>query len=495
MLWSLIKVLIFVAVVAGLTLGAGYLLHAGGQLVIAVQGWEVTLGPIQAIVAALVLVGLVWLLIRLVALAIATVRFLNGDETALTRHFTRNRERKGFDALAEALMALASGEARQALGKAGRAEKFLQKPHLTNLIAAQAAEMAGDTAKATEVYKRLLADDRTRFAGVRGILKQKLAEGDTDTALKLAEKAFALKPKQGEMQDTLLQLQAGAGDWKGARATLQAKRQAGNLPRDIHKRRDAVLALQQARALAEAGNAQAAGEAAIAANRESPDLVPAAAMAARADIGAGRLRQAAKVIRKAWEAMPHPELAAAFAEIAPDETPAERLKRFRHLTDIRPKAEESRLLLAELNIAAEDFAAARKALGDLPETHPTARALTIMAAIERGEGSDDAVVRGWLTRALTASRGPQWVCDKCSTPHTEWTPVCKSCGSVDTLSWRELPVTPGPSATGSEMLPLIVGAPAERAAQAGTGAAEPAEVEEAEVIEPAPESAASGRAN
>ena len=44
------------------------------------------------------------------------------------------------------------------------------------------------------------------------------------------------------------------------------------------------------------------------------------------------------------------------------------------------------------------------------------RALTIMAAIERGEGSSDEVVRGWLTKALPAPRGPQWVCDKCSLP-------------------------------------------------------------------------------
>jgi len=48
------------------------------------------------------------------------------------------------------------------------------------------------------------------------------------------------------------------------------------------------------------------------------------------------------------------------------------------------------MLQAELMIAAEDFPAARKAIGDLAETDPTARALTIMAAIERGEGSDDA---------------------------------------------------------------------------------------------------------
>lgn len=480
MLWSLVKVLLFVAVVAALTLGAGYLLHTGGPVTLTAAGWEVTLGPLQVLIATVLLVGVVWLVIRLVGLAVAVLRVLNGDETALSRYFVRNRERKGFDALAEGLMAMASGEARAALSKIGRAERYLQRPHLTNLIAAQAAEMAGDTARATEAYKKLLADNRTRFVGVRGILKQKLAEGDTDTALKLAEKAFALKPRHEEMQDTLLQLQAGAGDWKGARATLQAKRNAGSLPRDVHRRRDAVLALQQAKVLEAGGNPQAAGEAAIAANRESPDLIPAAAMAARALTASGNPRQAARVLRKAWEALPHPELAAAFAAIAPDETPQERLKRFRFLTDIRPVAEETKLLIAELNLAAEDFTAARRALGDLPEKHPTARSLTLMAAIERGEGSDDAVVKGWLAKALTASRGPQWVCGRCATPHAAWAPVCESCGGVDTLSWQELP--PGGGATGAEMLPLIVGSPAPRAPRE----AEESPVEEAEVIEPDP---------
>ena len=88
--------------------------------------------------------------------------------------------------------------------------------------------------------------------------------------------------------------------------------------------------------------------------------------------------------------------------------------------------------MAELNLAAEDFPEARRALGDIVDKEPDARALTIMAAIERGEGSSDEVVRGWLTRALSAPRGPQWVCDKCNTIHSDWVPVCSSCDALDT---------------------------------------------------------------
>lgn len=123
-----------------------------------------------------------------------------------------------------------------------------------------------------------------------------------------------------------------------------------------------------------------------------------------------------------------------------------------------PDDAEVKLLEAELNIAAEDYAAARKALGDLPETAPTARSLTIMAAIERGEGSEDRVVRGWLAKAVTASRGPQWTCEACGHVHANWQPVCEQCESFDTLAWIEAPQSKSALAGTAQMLPLIVGA-------------------------------------
>jgi HemY protein len=328
------------------------------------------------------------------------------------------------------------------------------------LLTAQAAELSGDAARATEAFKALLADERTRFVGIRGLLKQKLEEGDTATALKLAEKAFALKPRHPDTQDTLLRLQSQAADWKGARATLAEKHRTGKLPRDVFRRRDAVLALQEAKGILDESASIGAREAAIEANRLSPDLIPAAAMAARALAAKGDAKGAARVLKKAWGAQPHPDLAAAFADIVPDETPAARLKRFRVLSEARPDHDETRLLFAELNLAAEDFPAARRALADIPTRHPTARALAVMAAVERGEGADEAVVRGWLSKALIAPRGPQWCCDKCQAIHASWGPACDNCGGFDTLSWREPVEKTGPSATGSELLPLLVSGPA-----------------------------------
>lgn len=457
MLWSLLKVVLFIVIVAAMAYGAGVLLETDGGLLIAFADREFTLGPLATTIAAVVLLAGMWFLLKVIGLVLAIVRFLNGDETAVSRYFDRNRERKGYQALSEGLVALASGEGRLAYSRAQKAEKLLGKPELTTLLMAQAAEAVGDGKRAGDAYKQLLTDEKTRFVGIRGLLKQSLEDGDTETALKLAEKAFSMKPRHAETQDILLKLQADQADWKGARATLGAKLKSGELPRDVYRRRDAVLALQEARTVMDETASIEAREAAIEANKLSPDLIPAAAMAARSLAMAGKKKDAARILKKAWTAQPHPDLAAAFAEIEPEETPEQRLKRFKTLTTIKPDEEQTQLLQAELLVAAEDFPGARKAIAGLIESHPTQRALTIMAAIERGEGQDDAVVRGWLTRALTAPRGPQWCCDKCQAIHAQWAPVCDNCGGFDTLSWREAPDGAGPSTTGTELLPLIVG--------------------------------------
>ena len=458
MLWSVTKVIIFIGLVVSASFGTVYLLELDGGITIRSETQEFVLTPLKATIGFIVLVLAIWVLLKLASFMIAVLRFLNGDDTAISRYFDRNRQEKGYRALSEGMLALASGEGDVALTTASKAERYLRKPALTNLLTAQAAEMSGNRRKAEEVYKKLLNNEKTRFVGVRGLMKQKLSDGETDTALKLAETAFALKPRHVETQDMLLQLQAKTEDWKGARETLRNKLKYGSMPRDLHKRRDAVLALTEAMVSKEDGDLEAAGKFAIEANRLSPDLIPAAAMAARAFTSQGNKRKAVSILRKTWGVSPHPDLAAAFAEVEPDETPDARLKRFAKLFKLHPNHRETKLVEAELHISAEDFPAARRAVSKLVEEEPDARSLTIMAAVERGEGAPDTVVKGWLARALTAPRGPAWVCDVCQHIHAEWRAICENCGTFDSLSWRSPPATTVSTSTGVEMLPLIVGA-------------------------------------
>ena len=490
MLGSLVRILLLIAAVIGLTYGAQYLLGTQGGVQVTVAGTEYSFQPLDAAIGLALLVAAIWVFLKLLSLLVAVLKFLSGDETALSRWQGRSRERRGYRALSEGMMALAAGEGRQAITKAAQAERYLQKPELTRLLVAQAAEITGDRDKATATYKEMIRDEKTRFVGVRGILKQKLLAGETDTAKQLAEEAFRLRPRNEEIQDTLLKLQADAHDWAGARQTLAAKLKHGSLPRDVYYRREAVLALSEAQDVLDPDASIEDREQAIEANRKSPDLIPAAAMAARSLISKGKNRAAARILRKAWESQPHPDLASAFAEIAPDETPDQRVKRFENLFSANPDNLDTKLIKAELLVAAEDFPAAGRIVTELVNDDADARVMTLMAAIERGKGADEAVVRGWLAKAVTAKRGPQWVCSVCGKVHDRWTPICDNCGGFDTLVWTTPPENDATAATGAQMLPLILGAGAsDTSAEAETSpAAEatptPAEtVAEAETVE------------
>ena len=128
MLWSLTKIAIFFALVAALAILAGILSEQGGQIRLWAFDQEFTLGPVAAIVALAIFVLLVWLGLKLIGLVFAVLRFLNGDETAISRYFDRNRERRGYAALSDGLIALASGEPNTALARARTANE------ITNVI-------------------------------------------------------------------------------------------------------------------------------------------------------------------------------------------------------------------------------------------------------------------------------------------------------------------------------------------------------------------------
>jgi HemY protein len=437
-----------------ISFGAGRLMEAQGGVMIQYAGLELSFGALQAALLVLGLLVSFWLVLKLLGLVVALLRFINGDETALSRYFDRNRERRGFEALSDGLMALASGDGRDAMAKARKADRLLNRPDLTNLIMAQAAVANGDRQTAKTTYKKLLKDPKTRFVGTYGLLQQHLQDGDTEVALKLAEHAFALKPRHGETQDVLLKLQAGQEDWRGVRRTLTAKLKHGTLPKDVHKRRDAVFALSQSRDLRAEGKLEEAQIYAVEANRLAPGLVPAALLSAEGHREQKNVKQASRILRAAWQLAPHPDLAAGFAALAPDEASAARLKRFGQFTKGTESHPETKMLMAELYVAMADFDAARRALGDLAKTDPTMRALTILAAIERGDGADDQSVRQLLTQAISAQRDPQWICDNCGHVHHDWEPVCLNCEAIDSIAWKRPPMS---EAVSPDMLPLIVG--------------------------------------
>ncbi|MFK7944156.1 MAG: heme biosynthesis protein HemY [Paracoccaceae bacterium] len=398
-------VLIILGVILAGAFGLDFLLKQEGSLVLTIGG---TTWPLTLFEAAIGLtIGVLGILLAILAvkLLLALFLFIVGRKDAFGTFFTRRRERSGLDALSKSMVALASGNAPLAKKKAALAERKLMRPELTRLINAQAAELSGDDAKAETYYKALMADDSTAYVGAHGLIGKAMDAGDTDRALKLAEFAREIAPKDETTLETLYTLQSQKFDWEAARKTLTDQRRAKHVPKLEASRREAALILAQAEDAERVGEDEHARALAVEAAKMDLTNVNAVSAAVRHLVASGSKRAASKLVTDSWRSGPHPVLAAAFASIEPDESPAQRQRRFQALFNLHPEDDETRFVRAELALVAEDFKGARAAIQDLRETDPSVRSCAIMAAVSRGEGEPDYVVRGWLARALGAPKG------------------------------------------------------------------------------------------
>ena len=78
MLWSLVKIILFICIIAGLTLGAGQLMDTGGGVRVAIGTIEFNLGPLQAVIAALVILAAFWIAMK-IARRNSTMRSTNAS--------------------------------------------------------------------------------------------------------------------------------------------------------------------------------------------------------------------------------------------------------------------------------------------------------------------------------------------------------------------------------------------------------------------------------
>jgi HemY protein len=309
---------------------------------------------------------------------------------------------------------------------------------LTLLLAAQAAQLSGDETAARRYFTAMLDRPETAFLGMRGLLNQALAKGDSAEALKLAAKAHEERPQAGWAAKALLDLELKQGEWVTARRTAKAAEKLKVIDRDRYRRIEAITLLEQARLEPEPVRAVALARDAA---RLLPDFVPTLAIEARVLAQAGREREAEKILEKAWaRGLGHPALASAYAALKPNETALDRARRFERLTQSRAEASESRLTVAQTAIAAGLWGPARKALDGVAAAEkaaPSARLCRLMARLEEGEHGDLAAARRWLMAATDAPPDPAWVCSHCGATGADWSARCGHCGEFDSLAWKE----------------------------------------------------------
>lgn len=324
------------------------------------------------------------------------------------RKFRQRRKRdQGFDALERALIASAAGQGALAVRQAARAEALLDRPALSRLLSARAAEADGDLASAQSQYEAMLEDARTQLVARRGLAAIAEARGDALGVITHAGEAFETSGPARWAYDSLFAAQVNAARWREAETTLTEGEKRALVEKLRAARTRAVLLTAEARRM-EASDPEAAARLAERAAGASPDFAPAAELAGRLLADQRRHRQAAQILETAWTRAPHPALARAYGALRKSDTKAKRAERQRALAALNAGHRESRILLAETALDQENRDAAREALASLTAQPPVSARVCVLAARAAQLDADAAGARRWMTRAAHAPGEADW---------------------------------------------------------------------------------------
>ena len=423
----MIRILVFLVAVTLAAFGLSRLADTPGDLTLTWLGYEVQTS---------VLAALLFLIFCLFVLALlwSAIHYVLTRPAAISRFVHDRQEERGLEALSHGLIAVGAGDKGQAQKLATTARKRLPNEPLTALLRAQSAQLNGNRAEARRIFEGMAGDPKTELIGLRGLFLEANREDDLEAARQFAKRAMDRNPDLAWSVTALLELQCRGGDWAGALKTLSVARRQKHIDRDAADRQRAVLLTAQAIA-AEDGDVDRARELALEANKLAPGLVPAAEMAGRLLVAQGNMSRAGRILSKAWEISPHPDLAQAYAFLRPGDSPRDRLQRVVTLTrSDDDDAVEGRVAVAAAAIEARAWEEAREALEPLTETAPPARVCTLMARIEGGELGDQGRVREWLARAVRAPRDPLWTADGYTSER--WAPVSPITGALDAFEWK-----------------------------------------------------------
>jgi len=418
----MIRLVLFLIVVGALALGAAWLADRPGDVVVTWQGLRIETSLIVlggAVLVAMAFVALIWSILR------GIVR----SPLTLKRHLSHRRGERAYEAISRGLVAVGAGDLAAARKHTAEATRLAPAEPLALLLGAQAAQLGGDRGTADSAFRAMASRADTKALGLRGLFIEAQRRGDHGGAYAFAEEAARDNPSLGWSGKAVLEFRCITGDWAGALALLEGQKPA--LDKDSYRRQRAVLLTAHALAL-EDTDRDSAKAYALEAVKLAPTLVPAAALAGRVLAEGGELRKASRVINKAWEAQPHPDLARVFADLRFGDAARDRLKRIEALAKKVPGHIEGALAVARAALDAQEFAKARSALASFAAA-PSRRVALLMAELERAERNDEGRAREWIARALNAAPDPTWTAEG----HTSerWLPVSPG-GHVDAFEWR-----------------------------------------------------------
>lgn len=429
----MVRLISFLIAVGLAVAGAVWLANHPGEVMVQWLGWRVDTSVPVLLVAAVLLVLVVSLLVRLV-LGVLTVPGVIG------RFRSRRALKRGLLALAEAESALLTHDAAKAARKAAQAKALLPNQQAAVLIQAEAALLRDDLDGAQALYEGLLETRSSALAALHGLLALAEKRNDKGLVRDVASRAVAVNERAAWAVRPLFTVLADAGDWAAAQKTLDLGCKREVFSEAERARLTATLLCAQADAALLRGETHEVARLTKKAVSAAPGFLPAVLRHAQSLISDGNGKKAAALLIEPWRTAPHPALAAAYLSLWQGEEPLKRVQHVDALADSNPSHPESCLLAAEAALQAGLWGQARTRLKPLLDRGLHERRLALlMARLEESEhGNATEALRWYKLAAAWDSQSPAptalWQCDQCHTPAADWSVHCPTCNTIGSVT-------------------------------------------------------------
>ncbi len=444
------RLTIFIIIAAVLCLVGIWLANQPGTITI---NWS--LSPVQELPIGLGIAAVAALAI-IVLVVFEILRIVWSTPSRYSASRAHNRELRGYQEVSSGLMAVAAGDVSAAKSHSRNAEKLLRNNSANLMLSAQTAQLEGKDDVAQIKFRQMRKEAGAELLGLRGLLAQAIKNGDHDEALELAREAYRRSPTTPWVLTTYFDLLARSGAWKQDLNIVVEMTRQGLIDRETSNKTRAILDHMLAMELHRRGDMESALSAANEAVHLDPGFVPAAVLRSKIAIEVHRPRLAKRAILQCWKTNSHPDLAEAFADLVPDETPRERITRFDILYKLRPNDVTSKIIMAELAMEARDTGLARDFLQKALDIGPTTKVFRLLAEVEKTSGASEHKIEELERRALGARKDPQWVCEDTGETLPSWQPFGPN-GRFGTVAWMEPPVVTTMISSGADRAALSHG--------------------------------------
>lgn len=372
---------------------------------------------------------------------------------AIIGNLRQRRHEEGFKALTRGMVALSTGDMKEASKQQIRAEARLPPNQALNkMLAAQIAEKNGDFAIAVNLFEEMTEIHEARLLGLQGLYNQARRDGDISRALALLDNANKTNPSTPWVLESLFRVQALAGHWIKARESLRQLERKKLVNSQQAKHWRAVVDIEASRECAAQNDEKRALLFGKEAYNAEPNFIPAVIQYAEMEIRFGRVGKAEKAISSAWHLSPHPNLLPVFEASIEVHRSEKQFAKFKALASTNIDHPESRIMLAREAVRFGHFEEARSHIRQLSESDTDARVCRLMADIELKADGNSAAASSWMAQASISAPDPAWVCRETGTVAINWSAISPA-GAFDSLEWKrpnyipsaQLPNAPDPS--------------------------------------------------